>query len=214
MLPWIESHEPILGLAFQAVTALIWIFYLQILVIGMIHQRRPVILIHRSAGIGDEARCFVSNMGAEPIYLLSIRAELVIDGQRRHAFVTDRNELGSEDLASPMQGTAQGPMGSGDLTDIGSFGDIVWRALQAMGAEGQGLTDLRVTALCLSGHSGHLVAAYRDFRVGWKGEIRGFIPVQATTRQVRSSFKRFALHRMLRTALADEAAEYDKRSGD
>ncbi len=149
-------------------------------------------------------------MGAEPIYLMMLRAELTIDGRRHHAFVTDREELALESLASPDQGTTQGPIDSGGLVDIGSFGDIVSRAQRALDLEGRKPTDVRLTALCLSGHSEHLVAGYRDFRIRTKKGVRAFFPMQATTRQIRSPFRRASLRKIVMQELAEEAAGYEE----
>lgn len=208
MMSWIESHEAVAGLGLQVVTALIWLFYLQLIAMGMTRQRRPVILIHRSAGMGDEARCFVSNMGAEPTYLVSVMAELTVDGKRRRAFITDRKGSNPDEDEVPNQRTAQGPIDSGGMIDVCSFGDLVERVLHELGDTDAEFRDLRLTALCAAGHSGQIVAAYRDFRVGRKEGVRGFVPVQVSTLQVGSRFRRHALRRTLKAALAEEAEGY------
>ena len=213
MLDWVRENEPILGLAFQAITAFVWLVYLQILVMGFVRQRRPNILIHRSIGLGDESRCFVSNMGAEAVYLIGLLAEMTIDGTPFRAFVTDRDGTPGDEDDSAARGTAQGPIAPGAMVDAGTFGDIVQRGLRRVGREtdGTGMSDLRLTALCASGESDRLVGATRDFRVGSRDGSRGFVPVRATSTQIGSWLQRRRLRRLLEEDLRQEAELYVRR---
>ena len=85
---------------------LVWIAFLQVFVSSYRRQKRPNILIHRGAGSELEARCLISNMSAEPIYIESLIATVeTVDG-RWSCPVTEADE-GRSDLTLA---TRQGPM--------------------------------------------------------------------------------------------------------
>jgi hypothetical protein len=47
----------------------VWLLYLHLFLTSYRRQQETVILIHRGASEDDRARCIVSNMGSEPIYV-------------------------------------------------------------------------------------------------------------------------------------------------
>jgi len=212
---WISENSEILSLALSALMALIWIVYLQIFAMGYLRQRRPIVLISRTAGTGDSARCFVSNMGAEPIYLTALIADVCIGDTLNRSFVTDRDELGADDIDSPGDATNQGPLSSGSYLDAGNFGTILKRALDHLDLSDhdEQVSELRLTVLCNSGHSNLLVAASRSFRVGWADGTRMFIPRRPQTDQASSYFRRLHYHRVLQQAIDDEAARLTGHDG-
>ena len=82
MIEWMSNHAQLLGVAVSAVTAVIWVIYLQLLVSSMRRQRRTNVEITRAGEPGEDAKCLVSNMGAEPVYIKSVIVDVVADGER------------------------------------------------------------------------------------------------------------------------------------
>ncbi len=207
-MSWITGNYEIWNVALQAVMALIWIAYLQIFLFSYLRQRRPVVLINRSMGSSKNSRCFLANMGAEPIHLTAMIADVRIDGEMLRTFVTDREELRKDTLTSPSEGTNQGPVSSGKFIDAGSYGEIVERALNHLGRPDDfpKVTELCVTVLCSSGYSSDIIAGRRGFSVGEiDGELH-FVPTNPTTEQLGSRREKRRNVRILEKQLADERA--------
>ncbi len=154
MLEWVQSNQDILSLALQLVMAVIWVCYLQLIFIGVLRQRRPIILVHRSGGKGDTARCLVSNMGAEPIYLINLVAELSIDKQMHRVSVIEKDDEITESGDSVKE-SAQGPIQPGEMQDVGSFGSILRHAARRLGQDNDVdvAEQMRILAMCVSGQS-------------------------------------------------------------
>ncbi len=205
MLEWINTYSTQIDLFLSAATAVVWIVYLQLFLITFLRQTRSEILISIGAGHGTRARCFVSNLGMEPIYLSDIVLCLRgADGETR-AFVTEREELRPEDLSRPAEGTNQGPLKSGESADIGSFDNLVARA-QAINRDVAlaNYQEMEVTVVAQAASNASLIAARRAFRIveaeGTEGNLR-VRPVGLKTRQIRSYFARRRLHRELEANL-------------
>ena len=81
MIEWMSNHAQLLGVAVSAVTAVIWVIYLQLLVSSMRRQRRTNVEITRAGEPGEDAKCLVSNMGAEPVYIKSVIVDVVPPAQ-------------------------------------------------------------------------------------------------------------------------------------
>lgn len=212
MIDWMSQNSAALQVVLSALTAVIWMVYLQLILSGMLRTRHSRILINRSAGLGEQARCFISNMGAEPIYLISVIADLEIDGEVRTALVTDREEMRREDLHTPSEATTQGPVASGGFVDIGSFGNVMWRALHRLDLPAE--TDVARLTLVVAANSGHsalIVAGRRSFCVGHGPEGRAFVPEQVSTEQIRSWWKRRRLRARLSWELEEEARDLDRK---
>lgn len=139
MLSWLQEHSQ----AISAVTGLgtlgVWLIYLQVFVSNYRRQLRAKILISRGAGSGLESRCLVSNMSAAPVYIQSVIVTLDLDGERLMAPVTDLSGR-EDDQTGTGAGlpTRQGPLASGELKDVGTFGNLVRHVLHSDGADDRG----------------------------------------------------------------------------
>lgn len=196
-MDWIKDNSEVLQLGLGLVSAVVWLGYLQILYLGFARQRQAVVMIHHGAAEDDRARCTVSNMGTEPIYVMALLAKLTIDGKTVNATVTDREELAFEDLETPISRTTQGPLKSGEYMDVGSFSDLIWRAQQRNGVSDASLTDeIEVSVVAASGHASKLVVANRTFqrRKDDDGAVH-FIPTSVLTKQIRGPWTRRKLLR-------------------
>lgn len=130
MLQWVAQHREVITALTGLGTLIVWVIYLQVFVSNYRRQLRATLLITRGAGDGLEARCFLSNMSSGPVYVQSV---LVTLGTAKKTFVfpvTDMLELERETPAIPQERTRQGPLASGEIRDIGSFGNLIAHALR------------------------------------------------------------------------------------
>ena len=128
MTAWLAQNQAAVDTGVSVLMALIWLVYLQIFVASTLRQRRSSILVNTGVGVGMQARCFISNLGYEPVYLNEILVRLNSGGRTATAVITDRRELSDEALKDPDEATNQGPLRTGHMTDIGSFHDLFERA--------------------------------------------------------------------------------------
>ena len=204
-MDWIAENVTLLQLGLTALSAVVWLAYLQLLYLSFTRQRQAVVMIHHGAAEDDRARCIITNMGTEPVYVIAILARLEVAGKNHHASVIDREELEFEDLDNPLKRTSQGPLKSGEYMDVGSFGDIIFRACRRLGLEETPQVDaVEITVGAASGHASNLVVANRTFRrrADSAGNVR-FVPTTLLTKQVRGSWYR---RKLLKRLNYDDAA--------
>jgi hypothetical protein len=196
---WLSDNSSAIQAATGILTALIWIVYLHALLMNYARQRRPEILITYGAGKGLASRCFVTNLGLEPIYLLDAIVEVEAGDKRCRASVTDREEEG-EALADPAQATNQGPLTSGGYRDIGSFQSLLDRA-RSQDAElpaAEAIRSIEITIVAATAARSSLASAQRTFFLIRRGRDNlPFLSAGVGTRQIRS----FASLRRLRQTM-------------
>ena len=199
MLDWIAKNSDSLQLVVSLVTGMVWLAYLHIIWLGFRRQRQSVILINRSVAQDENARCFVTNMGAEPIYLLEVMAKVVTDDKTYVVKVTEREEVALDEVEDPVARTNQGPIKSGSFVDIGSFVDLLRRAEVRTGSDGlfDNVRQMELTVAAADGHAKHLVAARRKFQAEWKDGKPYFVPESLMTDQIRNIIQRRKINAML-----------------
>lgn len=207
MLEFMSSYGTVVQIGINLVTTLVWVIYLHVLVLGFRRQRRSNILIHRSSGHDDTARCVVSNMGAEPIHITSIIADVRFDGETKSAVVTDRKEAASDGEPNALDRTTQGPLESGESHDVGTFKELTTRALGYLGNEDRfdEVERITLTVAAATGHDTFLAAGQQSFRVALDEGRRVYLPTSTLTRQIRSIRERRELRRRLDKVLEEEA---------
>lgn len=107
-MEWVTSHTDMLGLIVNAAMLVVWVVYLSIFLFSYLRQRRPCILITQGAGAGLSAKCFISNLGLEPIYVLDVLLTLKTEDQQHLVNVTERSQLTDREQANPKEATNQG----------------------------------------------------------------------------------------------------------
>ncbi len=203
-MSWIAENSNVLHVLVAVVNAGIWLLYLHLFLRSYRRQQESVILIHRGASEGDSARCIVSNMGSEPIYVLSVLAELTIDGEECAADVTDREELDFDSLDDPLRRTTQGPLKSGEYLDIGSFREMVTRNLRRVAPDKtpESVERIKLTVIAASSHANALVGATREF-IRQKGEAGySVVPTSLVAQQLNKRADRHRIEAMMRQELA------------
>lgn len=198
MLDWLNQNSGALSFGASVVMTLIWFVYLQLILSSMLRQRRTAVLINTGIGVGIHARCFISNLGYEPIYLYDILVRLTSGGRTATAAITDRSELSNEPLNDLEEAMNQGPMNTGRMTDIGSFHDLFERA---RGQVEEDFVSERVERLELvvvaTTASRRYVGACRAFALEYGADGVRMRPQTLDTHQLRSRRARRRLRREL-----------------
>ncbi|SER69246.1 hypothetical protein SAMN04490244_102177 [Tranquillimonas rosea] len=205
-MEWLSANSAGLNVIINVVMLFVWVGYLQVFLMNFLRQRQSMLLINRGAGEGEHARCFVSNMGAEPIYVVNVIAKISSGGEELTANIVDRYEVSSDDLSTPTKGTTQGPLQSGEFLDMGSFRDILVRAASRLhgNVDEMQIDKLDLTVVAASGHTAHLVGGRRCFFLGWVDGSRTFVPERATTDQKSGFFERRKLRAQMDEERQDE----------
>lgn len=165
--------------------------YLQIFVGNYLRQRRPKLLIAMGAGFDLDARCLISNMSEDAIYVSNVVARLRSGGHSWDGTVTEVRELPDEASArDPWQRTNQGPLGRGEWMDAGSFRDLLARVAPEGTdarrlARGEGAT-LELTVIAIYASEDLPVAARRRFALRADGDGVRLEPAEVDTEQLRS----------------------------
>jgi len=199
MWNWLAENASPIQAAVGAITALVWIVYLQILVSGLRRQRRTEVLIHLGGSQSLDARAFISNLGFEPIYVLEILLTIWSTDGERETSIADRTEMAKEDLSNPSATTFQGPLKSGDFIDIGSFEDLLKRARwnTSDDLDPGAIKRVEVKVAAISAASSAVVASKRQFYVECVGDKCRIQPKTLYATQIRSWWGRYKLKREL-----------------
>lgn len=205
MIEFIRAHHQVLSTGASLFTAAIWLVYLNLFYASMRRSRRPEILLSRSAGSGRSARLFIANMGAEPIYVTAIIADYEAGGERGTAYITQNDNIRSEDQESPRAATNEGPLGSGEYLDAGSFEDLMTR-IQMHGnyqIASEAIERLTLTVAAETGYSATTSAGSKAYRIIGEGDELVFQPESVTTTQLRGWIARRRLQKRLESEISD-----------
>jgi len=184
----------------------VWLLYLQLFLLSFRRQRRCKILITVGGHARPEARCLITNMSAEPVYILAIVAE-VSTGEERWSRSITEYEL--QDEAHPPvdsgQMTRQGPLRTGEFRDIGSFSDLLQRARHAHGdwkssdrvADEHQPAELTLTVIAAHNSEDVLAGARRCFMLPVEEETAQVRPKTPEAQQIRGRWARRRLKRHL-----------------
>ena len=155
-MQWLADHSAALSVALNAAMLVVWISYLNIFLFSFLRQRRQLVTITQGAGAALNAKCFVSNLGLEPIYIAEVVIDLLVAGERCQAVVTDRTLMSDQELQDPREATNQGPLQSGHHSSIGEFGDLIRRGLSSSECKGtlDEVSEVTVTVVTATAANG------------------------------------------------------------
>jgi len=192
----------------------VWIVYLQLLLMTVLRQRRPLILIGTGAGVGLESRCFISNLSFEPLYVMDLTLTIAASQGERIAFITDRWEMGRDELTNPREATNKGPLKSGEFFDVGSFDNLLNRARRALDEtiDPSGVRRFELMVIATTAASPAIVAASRGFILHAGSAEPRLVPATVGTFQIRSLLARRRIKRTLQARL-DTGAEAANAQG-
>lgn len=203
MLEWIRNNHQIVSSVANVAMLFVWVAYLQVFVSSYRRQRRAKILVNRGGGATLDARCLISNMSAEPIYVESLIATVETADRRWSCPVTELHEGGPKEGRSDLKlPTRQGPLLSGRFVDIGSFRNLIEPVLRTgTGRRGEASPDnpedlvaFEIKVIAIHGSEDLLAGAVRRFDLVRQQDrvlLRGH---GAGTEQIRSRRKRKRLH--------------------
>lgn len=126
---WLFEHPGFISALTGFGTLLVWLIYLQVFISSYRRQTRAMLLIARGPGNGLDARCFLSNMSSGAVYVQSVQGKLETQECTLAYPMTDMLDFKGHAFADSRLRTRQGPLGSGEIMDIGSFSDLVHRVL-------------------------------------------------------------------------------------
>lgn len=171
---WLAEHSAAVSVVLNAAMLMVWISYLNIFLFSFLRQRRQLITITQGAGAALKARCFVSNLGLEPIYIVEVVIDLVVGGEQCQAVVTDRTLMSNQELQDSREATNQGPLQSGHHSSIGEFEDLIRRGLSAGDSKRkiEDVSDVTITVVAATAAKGAVTGARRAFVIEGSGEDR------------------------------------------
>lgn len=131
MWQWISAHSAAISIFFNFLMVVVWVTYLQLLLVQFRATRRSSILITRAAGRGMRSRCLVTNMSSQPLYVTSLIGTLHVGDRQIELPLTDLRDLPDDLGNDPRSKMGQGSLNTGQYLDIGHFYDVVEAMLTA-----------------------------------------------------------------------------------
>ncbi|MHA6347490.1 hypothetical protein [Roseivivax sp. CAU 1761] len=196
-----HEHHEVLNLVANLAMMLVWVAYLNLFLVSFHRQNRSVIHISSAAAVDSRARCLITNMGSNPIYLLSVIVDIETDEGTARAHVTDLVEHGIEDVQNMLDRTLQGPLEPGQVRDVGSFAELADRATEVLGTnfEAPKAHSMTITAVAAANQAKELVGGWKRFTVKdhRQGEASRFQPETTLTSQFSGLFRSRRLRKMI-----------------
>ncbi|OOY23027.1 hypothetical protein BMI91_16375 [Thioclava sediminum] len=208
-MEWLVDHNQVVSIAVQIVTALVWIIYLQLLLQNFRRERRSKLLLTRVAGGHERGHLMLGNMGAEPIFVKALLADLVIDGKTYHSIASDSGGFAPFAESSPNE-SIKGPLKTAAYRDLGRISDLVDVALEFsdLPEDAKRVETVIFTVLAEGSRDNILTAGRLCFDVYHAGEHQRFLPQTSSTVQLRSFRKRRELAARLKEMLEQEARAF------
>jgi hypothetical protein len=205
-LEWIKENGVVLQVVTSALMVAIWLVYLHLILLGFLRQRRSSVLINRAGRRDVKARCLISNMGAEPAYVLDVLAEIELSEGFFTASVIDWDE-GEDD---PPAHSHQGPLSGGEYMVIGTFRDLIERAEKQFGRDDflGGAQSIFLIVLVSTNQARRTVAACRKFELR-RNESKGrtdLLPLEIEAIQIRTGWRRRRLNGIVQDFERQEAS--------
>lgn len=207
MWGWLaEQNEP-LNVIINIGMLVVWTLYFQLLLNGYRRNRASKILINRANDHSLDTQCVVTNMSAEAIYVEGIIAELTGSGDEETVTcsLTDRGGNVDPKEISEEEGY-QGPLGSGESVQLGSYQQIIGRVLSQQDWDIREVKRLMLTIVATYGPEDRPVAARREFEIIEKAGRRILQSERVVTRQIRSQAERREMETMMENQIGTKPA--------
>lgn len=188
MIDWLQEYSGALNLVLNGAMLLVWLAYLHLFLTSFRRANRAVVHIARATDTNGEARCLVTNMGSDMVYILGIKVEVRAGEDRHTALVTDRVHE-DDPLGGQMRDrTNQGPLSGGEVLDIGAFHRICQRAME--GTDGAEPESVEITVIVAAQQAQRLMGGHKRFDVRREGETVSYRSDDVLTRQITSARRR------------------------
>jgi len=198
---WLSENSQTVSALVSTGTLAVWMIYLHVFLRSFRQQNRANILINLGGGHGLDARCLVTNMSANPIYIYAMKATLYRpDGPIRSA-VTELDAVEEWQNPSDLQlWTRQGPLQPGGVRDMGAMRAIIDHVLrkrseQATPPEQAGIESIEIQVAAVFAPEELLAAAARHFTVIAGSETLAIRANTLGTKQIRSHRERREMER-------------------
>ncbi|WP_083941816.1 hypothetical protein [Salinicola socius] len=208
MMDWLSQNSAAISALTGLCTLLVWLFYAQLLYLNFRRQRQPKIIINRGFGRTLQARCVISNMSPEPIFIEHIVAILHTDQGTISQDLIDFEESTAKDDGADrlIETTRQGPMLSGSYNHIGTFHDIIGRVLRFHGlpsedfqaTDGRTLQAIELRVIAIYGSEDSPIGAARTFDLTMTSSGETLVPTRLTTKRYASHLRRRVVRRWIR----------------
>lgn len=174
MWEWINNNSGALNVLTAVGTMLVWLFYAHLLLAGFRRQRQARVLVNQGWGSQINSVCLVSNMSHEPVYIQCIFISLHTTQGKYRSSVTDFDDVEPWNSQNkPNEVTRQGPLGSGEYMNLGTFRTLIHQASQQHDLSHDqddpmtqiGLESFKITVICSYGPEGKVIGIQREFRV-------------------------------------------------
>lgn len=186
IVEWFNQHTGLIQAVMSATTAIIWLVYLHAILSGYRRQRRATIII-TATGHGLNARCFVANLGLEPVNVLGVVIDSELDGVKRRTDIAELNGS-AEDSTQISKSIPHGPLTSGAYADIGTFKQLCGLTRPSDDHPRPNEGEIIVTVIATTAADSYLAGAKRTFFIEAADE--GGPPYlradSAQTKQIRS----------------------------
>ncbi len=192
MWNWLQQNSSVLSVIVNLGLLGVWAFYLNLFVRGYRRERRCKILISLGGQQDLAARCLVTNMSAEPVYVENVTATISTDEEQWSCSISEYGWSSDDDPpVRPEYRTRQGPLLSGQWRDIGSITDVLERARDMLGeTRPAGVDDrpleVELMVIAIYGSEDLPVGARRRFSVISDGAGWRVSPSSGDTEQIRS----------------------------
>ncbi len=195
MIDWLQDHSGGLNVVLNGAMLLVWLAYLHLFLTSFRRANRAVVHIASATDTDGEARCLVTNMGSDMVYILGIKVDVRAGEERFATLVTDRVHE-DDPLGGEMRDrTNQGPLSGGEVLDIGAFRRICERAMED--AAGRVPDSVEITVIVAAQQAKRLMGGYKRFEVREEGGTVSYRSEDVLTRQITSARRRRDLEQEL-----------------
>lgn len=184
-LQWIAEHSALITALTSVGTLLVWVIYLQVFVSSYRRQLGATLLITRGPGEGLGARCFVTNMSAGPVYVLSVVVTLDTQGTTVVRPATEMRDGETEATSRPLERTRQGPLLPAAIRDIGSFQHLMAAAMGEAKVPVADVQAVTITVVGVHGAEDLPIGASRRFLLSTEGQRYRVHGATVDTEQIR-----------------------------
>jgi len=194
MLEFFRVNQGVISVLLSMAMLVVWVVYLQILLVQVRASRRSSILITRAAGRGMRSRCLVTNMSSQSLYVTSLIGILHAGDKQIEIALTDLRELPEDLGADPRSTMRQGSLSTGQYLDIGHFQDfleVMLRDDEAAGLEREDVSQLDLIVVAFYAPESLPVGARRSFQFRWESPSGTRVqPSSLRTEQIRGRRQR------------------------
>lgn len=162
MLDFISNNSSAISAVANVIMVMVWVVYLQLMLNGILRQRRSSLIISSSLKSDAAARCFISNMSEGSFHIQNLTARVHRDGEDQRSDIT-------EPAADNHSRSFQTPLSHGEALELGSFEELLERfsvehgKVATDGFDRDNPLEFSVTVIGIHGPSRKPVAARRRF---------------------------------------------------